>query len=236
MRPDIQAAVDALDAKAKLLIGVNPGGIASTLSLGGLGASRHFKKSLEHLTELIGDARVLAVAPAGATIAESAQMGKMLGLERLLVLTEDSIWEMTASGRLSGSRPQGIRTPLEEILDFRTRTERLAVHAGLRKTRYLTIDRQRAIGVEIERTEHDVLSDQAFEIFATALTRQLEAVRAEVEVIGDARESELASKIAAASVVEGHSVADEIAKLLALREQGAITDEEFRELKGKLLS
>jgi hypothetical protein len=105
-----------------------------------------------------------------------------------------------------------------------------------RKSRYLVVDRLH--GAEIETREHEVLSDAAFETFSSALIQHAAGASSTARAEEDDRETAFAQKIATAAAASAGSpsVADEIAKLAALRDQGALTDDEFVTMKTKLMA
>ena len=152
------------------------------------------------------------------------------------MLTDRSVFEINASSRLTFSCLESIETPLAEIVNITTRTERLAIHAGLKKTRFLVIERRRS-GGRTMRTELDVLTDQSFALFSAALADQLQVVRGQLaaaQAPPPAR-ADVAPPPPGAAPASPLSLADEIGKLAALREQGALTAEEFAAMKTKLL-
>jgi hypothetical protein len=210
MREDIRNAFDALDSKAKARIT-------------GLKAQRPIKKSFQQLEDYFRDHQVLALASAqdpSPAVASSAS--EILAIERsarLLVLTEDSMWEMGVSGRLNGSRAEGVRILLADITDVRTRTDRRALRLG-QKDRHLFVDHAR--GAVIETRVHDLHTDAELQAFPASLLDQISRVRG-YEAAGEP------------SVAAGTSVADELAKLAQLRDAGVLTDEEFIRQKEKLL-
>ena len=138
MREDIQAAFSALDAKGQAAITA-------------MRAPGPIKKGFEKLAEFLPDEKVLAVATGfdpPPTMSEQRSMGGAGSFGaivaagksgRLLVLTETNLWEVQATGRLNGSRPEGIRFPLQDIADVRIRTDRRIGGLGA-KERFLTFD------------------------------------------------------------------------------------------------
>jgi hypothetical protein len=115
MRADIESAFNALDRKAQRLMTKTP--------LVGPDPNRQFTQTLQRLPDFFRDERVVALAPAKDPTSTLSQTGLDLGAamgaglsewrsQRLLVLTETSLWEVTVSGRLSGGQPQGVEVPL----------------------------------------------------------------------------------------------------------------------------
>jgi hypothetical protein len=237
MRSDIEAAVRRLDKK-----GAN--------ALTGLQANRHHKKTLPRLDELIGSQEVIALAPARDPVATTSQMvasgggiGGALGSAmenaksyRLLVLTDQSLWEVQAGGRLGGSAPVGVEIPLTHVTGVRQRTDRHASHLG-RKTRILMVDYYR--GTNLVTRVHEIMSDGAMTTLVDALEGSVQEAHVGAAAAEDEHQIELSRKAAeafAAAAQRPSSVADELAKLVALRDQGALTSEEFEAMKGKLLA
>ncbi len=229
MRDDIEAAVSELDREAR----------------SHLKKLRNYKKALDGLADLIGSQRVIALAPAtdpmrsltdtGFNMAET--MGGSFGRfqsNRLLVVTNDSLWQAKMGNVLGRGAPIGAELPLEAITDVRTRVDR---HASLlmKKVRILMVDYQR--GVQIETDVHEILTDRGLELVAEALERRVPEVHREVAESEDQRQVELLKRAgeAVAAANGSLSVADEIAKLAALRDQGDLSPEEFAAAKRKLM-
>jgi hypothetical protein len=219
MRPDIDIALKALDAKGQ-----------STLT--GLRVPGKTKKGLEQLASFLDSERVLALAAATdlpLTMGEQRNVGAAASLgaiadlarsARLLVLTDTNVYEVHGGGRLKGNQAQGVRIPLADITDVRGRSERSAGHL-LAKQRVLMIDYMR--GIQLETMVCEVAADSQLEMFTRLATEQL-------TTLGEADAHRNTS-----SSVATTSVADELAKLAQLRENGILTDEEFAQQKVKLL-
>jgi hypothetical protein len=190
------------------------------------------KKGFQQLEQFVGDEKVLALAAgadrpptgreqhgmgaAGAlgAIAESARSG------RLLVLTEWNLYEVRGTGRLNGSRPEGIRFPLADITDVRVLQKRKLTGSE----RFLTIDYLR--GATVETRQHLIASDSELETFGRALEEQVARV---AEAVAEQERKDRAP------VVAPLSVADELAKLKGLVESGVLSEAEFAQQKAKLL-
>jgi hypothetical protein len=221
MRADIKAALYALDPKGQA-------------SITGLRVPRQVKKGFEGLESFLED-EVLALAPGndpGPSMSEQREMGAAGSLgaianiaksARLLVLTESDLWEVQATGRLNGNRPQGIKLPLRDIHDVRVRTDRRIGALGA-KERFLTIDYMR--GMQLETRVHQIGTDSALEIFSERLLLQMRTL-AERAASADGPN-------ASAGLIQP-SVADELAKLAQLRDSGILTEDEFVQQKAKLL-
>jgi len=222
VRPDVDEAFAAMDPKGQG-------------SLMGLRTPRQVRKGLEKLPELLPDEHVIALAVgsdppptaaerqrmgAGAAFGEISQVAKSA---RLMVVTQINLWEVQASGRLSGSRPNGIRNPLGEITDVRIFSERKIGRFGA-KQRLLTVDQLR--GAQVETRVHEIGgSDETLEAFAATLTQQ-------VHTLGET----LQSTERQASQAHPLSVADELEKLSSLHQSGILTEAEFNAQKEKLLN
>lgn len=214
IRSDIDKALAALDPKGQG-------------SLTGLRTPRAVRVGLEKLPELIPDEAVIALAAgrdqavhpaAGATLGDVAQVAKSI---RLLVVTELNFWEVQAAGRLNGSRPKGIRTALMDIADVRMLSERRIGRFGA-KERLLAIDHLR--GAQMDTLVIEVLGgDETIERFATLLLAQAQEV------------SDAIARTEQPQASATTSVADELAKLAHLRQDGVLSDAEFEIEKAKLL-
>lgn len=220
IRPDIDSAFEALD----------PAGQAA---LDGLRASRQVRKGLQGLPELIPNEEVIAltaVSDPPPTASEQRSMGaaaalgqinQVRGSARLLVLTETRLWEVQASGILNGNRPKGISTPLENMTDVRSLSERKLGRFGA-KQHLLAVDHIRGATVETITFEVAGSEDTLIE-FAEDLVKQI----ASLQESGRRQDAELSG----API----SVADEFAKLSSLVQRGILTQAEFVTQKAKLL-
>lgn len=138
MRADIDAAYWLLEGSGRNAID-------------GLRALAAIKRGFQKLEEFLPDERVLAIATGfdpELSQREKLAMGGAAGMRatldqaksgRLLVLTEVNFYEVAATGRLNGNRPQGVRIRLADVSDVRVRTERKLT----RKDRFLMIDHMR---------------------------------------------------------------------------------------------
>jgi hypothetical protein len=220
IREDIDAVFVDLDPKGQS-------------SLTGLRTPRQVRKGLQKLPELLSDERVLGLAVGSdppPTASEQRSMGagaafgeitQTAASARLLVITETNLWEVQASGRLNGSRPKGICSPLCDVTDVRTLAERKLGRFGA-KQRILAIDHLR--GAQVETRIHEISgSDETLESFAGSLARQVAVVS---EAITTAERHEATPQI---------SVADELTKLSNLLQSGILSDAEFSAQKAKLL-
>jgi hypothetical protein len=227
MRDDIEAAVSELDREAR----------------SHMKKLRNYKKALEGLADLIGSQRVIALAPATDPMRSLTDTGFNMAdtmggsfsrfqSNRLLVVTTDSLWQAKMGNALGRGAPVGIELPLEAIRDVRTRVDRVL----MKKVRVLMVDYQR--GVQIETDVHEVLSDRGLELVAEALKQRVPEVHQEVAESEDQRQVELLKRAgeAVAAANGSLSVADEIAKLAALRDQGDLSPEEFAAAKRKLMA
>jgi hypothetical protein len=194
-------------------------------SLTGMSVPRAVRKGLEKLPELIPDERVIALAAGkdpsipGASLSDIAQNTKSI---RLLVVTEANLWEVQAAGRLNGSRPKGIRTELVDISDVRVLSERKLNRLGS-KERIMAFDHLR--GAQVATLSIEIFgSDETLERFASVLAGRARQIN---EALAIAERPPLGSQL---------SVADELTKLLDLRQRGVLDDAEFEAQKNKLLN
>lgn len=220
IRPDIDSAFEALD----------PAGQAALV---GLRSSRQVRKGLQGLPELMPDEEVIALAAVSdppPTASEQRSMGaaaslgqinQVRGSARLLVLTETRLWEVQASGILNGNRPKGISTPLENITDVRSLSERKLGRFGA-KQHLLAVDHIRGATVETIMFEVAGSEDTLIE-FAEDLVEQITSLQES--------ERRQGAEPSGAPI----SVADELAKLSSLVQRGILTQAEFVTQKTKLL-
>jgi hypothetical protein len=199
------------------------------------------KKGFEKLDEFLPDEKVLALAVGfdpRPDMGEQRAMGAGAAFSainasatsgRLLVLTGANLYEVRATGRLNGSRPEGIRYPLGQITDVRVRTDRRLQRLGSRE-RYLTFDYMR--GALMETRLNEIRTDSELDTFASCLTQQVGLV-AESLAAADRAARSVAPPVVVAPPV---SVADELLKLAQLRDSGILTDEEFAAQKARVLS
>jgi hypothetical protein len=202
MRPDIQAAHNALDRKAQRNIK----------------SAWPIQTAFKQLPEVVPTATVVAIAPAASSTATGAG-GQTLGMRaiNLLVLTEDSLWELEGGGLLKRGPVESKHYPLQDV------TEVSIITSGVVTTkRLLRVTSKR--GPVAEMRIYDLLGgDQTFQYFSGTLA---------------ARHASLS----AAEPDQRHqgpplsSVADELLKLTRLRDLGALTDAEFESQKAKLLA
>jgi len=220
IRPDIDSAFEALDS-------------AGQAALGGLRASRQVRKGLQRLPELIPDEEVIALAAVSdppptaseqrsmGAVASLGQINQVRGSARLLVLAETQLWEVQASGILNGNRPRGISTPLENITDVRSLSERKLGRFGA-KEHLLAVDHIRGATVETITFEVAGSEDTLIE-FAEDLVKQITSLQ----------ETERRQSVESSDTPI--SVADELAKLSSLLQRGVLTQAEFVSQKAKLL-
>jgi hypothetical protein len=221
-REDIEEAFWTLDGKGQNAIT-------------GIAASRPIRKAFQKLSEFLPDDRVLALASAmdpPVHAAEQRELGAGRSLAaitqtaksgRLLVVTETDFWQIRGGSRLNGGRPEGVRIGLAEINDVRTRTDRRIGSFGA-KERHLAVDYLH--GAVLETDLHLLASDVALDGFASTLVSQVQAFRDEAFASEQSRRSVAQSPL---------SVADELTKLLTLRDSGILTSEEYEAQKAKLL-
>lgn len=225
MRADIEAAYKALDSKGQAAIT-------------GMKAPKQVKKALEQLEAFAGDERVLALASGhdlGPSIGEQRSMGtagsvgaitSMAKSARLLVLTEDNLYQVQGGGFMSGGQPQGTRIALCDVRDVRVRTARAAAKLG-KQERVLMVDYLRG-GAQLETEVCEVAEDSQLEIFARCLQEQVASVHDQQAVAVQVS----AVQVSASGDV---SIADELAKLAQLRDSGVLSEDEFNAQKTKLL-
>lgn len=96
-------------------------------------------------------------------------------------------------------------------------------------------------GSQLETEVYDLPSDRTLDLFVTAMNGQLDrlgqAEADESERREVARAERLASSIVGAQQGAGRtSIADELAKLASLNEQGVLSNDEFASQKAKLLA
>lgn len=225
MRADIEAAYKALDGKGQAAIT-------------GLKAPKQVKKALDQLDAFIGDERVLALASGhdlGPSIGEQRSMGRAASAgaimsmgksARLLVLTEDNLYQVQGGGFMSSGQPQGTRIALCDVRDVRVRTTRSSAKM-FSKERVLMVDYLRG-GAQLETEVCEVAEDSQLEIFARCLQEQVANVQEQQAVA-------VAVSAVQVSASGGVSVADELAKLAQLRDSGVLSEDEFSAQKTKLL-
>lgn len=196
----------------------------------GMGASRVVKKAFQSLPDFLSDELVLALASAldpPVHAGEQRQLGAAGSLSaisqtaksgRLLVVTESNLWEVRAGGRLNGSRPEGVRIALSDITDVRVWSGRRGLGA---KERHLSVDFMR--GAMVETRVHVLASDVAIQHLGSTLVGQVQNIQSAIAT--DARQASGSSP----------SIADELAKLAALRDSADLTAAEYDALKASLL-
>ena len=219
MRNDIEAALNNLSDQARTAIVGQPG-----LRNGILGNPKS-RRALAQLEAFAADQRVLAVARRSApndSMATGPTLSKLAAkvAQHLIVVTDSHLHEHWGTGVLNGNETRALSISLPDITDVRVNTNR-SVATALRKDRCITFDYSR--GRDIETCRLDIPTDSELNSVWNALTHQLAIVGARMPLKTDSGEP-------------NNSVADELSKLVDLRDAGALSDDEFASQKAKLLA
>lgn len=219
MREDIAAAYQLLSEKGRG-------------SIEGFRAAGQIKKAFQKLEEFVPDEQVLALATGGdvdRSFGDKVLHGQGYGEKReiaksarLLVLTELNFYQVQATGRLNGNKPQAIQIRLGDVTDVRARSNRKLTATE----RILMVDHMR--GAQVETEVISMSTDNELEVFPPLLQAQVATVN---DLIAEQERQDRSPAVTQTRV----SVADELAKLVQLKEAGVLSEDEFGAQKAKLL-
>jgi hypothetical protein len=213
LRTDLKEALDAAPAKARRVL-----------------AMRRYRKLLQELESGIStDEEIVALVaslPPENTISHSSIYN--IG-GRLLVVTSMAVYHVL--GKVVGSA-EYIQIPLSSIYaPPRVTIRREALSLGKQVVR-LAIDEQRGGNVETRVFMVDG-EESAADWIRDSIITETESLRAEIDT-HEERQLQQAMR-AAVRDANSSSIADELAKLADLRDQGVLTDDEFAQQKQRLL-